>query len=63
MRKKHTSLVRVLLVAAIVCSLVVITVAPAGAQSAVLNPAAGPVGSSVTVTATGFAPGSPAENL
>ena len=55
MRKKYASIVGVMLV---VCMLVALTAVPAVAQTAGLNPAQGPVGTSVTVTATGFAPGS-----
>ena len=55
MRKKYLSIVGVLLA---VCMLVALTAVPAVAQTAGLNPAQGPVGTSVTVTAAGFAPGS-----
>jgi len=59
MRKKYPSIVRVLVVLAMVITLTgVLAVAPVLAQAALLTPDNGPVGQSVTVTATGFAGGS-----
>jgi hypothetical protein len=56
MRKKYPSIVRVLVVLAMVVTLTgVLAVAPVLAQAAPLTPNEGPVGQSVTVTATGFA--------
>ncbi|MCJ7521967.1 MAG: hypothetical protein MUP21_07105, partial [Dehalococcoidia bacterium] len=56
MRKNYPSIIRVLVVLAMVITLTgVLAVAPALAQAAILNPDDGPVGQSVTVQATGFA--------
>jgi len=55
MRKRYPSILGVLVA---VCMLVALTAVPAVAQTAGLSPFQGPVGTSVTVTATGFAPGS-----
>ena len=56
MRKKYPSIIRVLVVLAMVITLTgVLAVAPVLAQAALLTPDQGPVGQSVTVTATGFA--------
>jgi len=59
MRKRYPSIVRVLVVLAMVVTLTgVLAIAPVSAQTAAINPTAGAVGTSVTVTATGFAPSS-----
>ena len=56
MRKKYPSIIRVLVVLAMVVTLTgVLAIAPVLAQVATLTPDEGPVGQSVTVTATGFA--------
>jgi hypothetical protein len=56
MRKKYPSIVRVLVVLAMVVTLTgVLAIAPVMAQAAPLTPNEGPVGQSVTVTASGFA--------
>jgi len=60
MRKRFPNTVRVLVVLAMVCSLLAITIAPAGAQTVTSNgappPVSGPVGQSVNIVATGFLP-------
>ena len=56
MRKRYPIAVRALVVLAMVVTLIGVAVAPAAAQTAGLTPTAGPVGTSVTVAATGFAP-------
>ena len=58
MRKKSHNLVRALVVLAMVVTIVGVVAAPAAAQVAGIAPVAGPVGTSVTVTATGYAPNS-----
>jgi hypothetical protein len=56
MRKKYPSIIRVLVVLAMVVTLTgVLAITPVLAQAALLTPDEGPVGQSVTVTATGFA--------
>ena len=56
MRKKYPSIIRVLVVLAMVVTLTgVLAIAPVLAQVATLTPDEGPVGQSVTVAATGFA--------
>jgi len=56
MRKKYPSIIRVLVVLAMVITLTgVLAITPVMAQVALLTPDDGPVGQSVTVTATGFA--------
>jgi len=58
MRKKYHNVVRALVVLAMVVALIGAFVAPAAAQTVGLSVSQGPVGSSVTVNATNFAPNS-----